>query len=372
MRTAGNQAPSSRGHLAIFIPSLRGGGAERIIIMLANGFAARGLRVDLVLAKAEGPYLSEVSANVRVVDLDKDRVLASLVPLARYLRHARPDAMLSALNHANVVAILARKLARVPTRLVVSEHNSPSQSLRGRGKPRLLRILIRMFYPQADRVVCVSKGIEQDLHRLMGVPSEILETIHNPVDIDAVREKMHDQLDHPWLAERTGPLILAVGRLNRQKDYPTLLAAFARLSADRVAQLVILGQGQEEKPLKTLARDLGIDGCVAFPGFEANPFTWMRRCDLFVMSSAWEGFGNVLVEAMATGASIVSTDCPSGPSEILDGGRWGRLVPVDDAQALARAMAEALDDANLPDVSERVEAFRVDRALESYAEALLL
>jgi glycosyltransferase involved in cell wall biosynthesis len=344
------------------------------MVMLANGFAARGHRVDLVLARADGPYLDEVSAGVRVIDLnrpDRGRVIASLLPLARYLRRERPDAMLSALNNANIVAIWAHKLARVGTRLAVSEHAAPSQSLRGNGISLVIRRFMRLFYPWADCVVCVSKGIEDEMHRLLGIPKAKLVAIYNPVDVDGIREKAQEPVNHSWLADRTIPVVLAAGRLTRQKDYPTLLSAFARLRVGRNARLIILGQGEEEERLKTLAQELGIAGDVAFAGFQKNPFAWMARCDLYVMSSAWEGLPGTLLEAMACGAKIVSTDCRSGPDEILEGGRWGRLVPVGDAEALARAMAEALDDASPPDVRFRASAFNLDQAVDGYLKHIL-
>lgn len=361
--------PENRRHIAIYVPSLRGGGAERIMVILANGMAARGHRVDLVLTQAIGPYLPDVADNVRIVDLKRGRVLTSLLPLTRYLRRERPEAMLSALNHANIIAILARKLARSRTRLVVSERNSLSARSDGL-VGRAIRTLMRRLYPSADGVVCISKGLEAEVHDLLGVPQSKLSTIHNPLDIDKVRHRAGAPADHPWLTDRIAPVILAAGRLTRQKDYPTLLDAFARLRKDRDARLIILGQGEEEAQLKALAGKLGIADDVSFAGFRDNPFAFMARCDLYVMSSAWEGFGNVLVEAMACGARVVSTDCPSGPNEILEGGRWGRLVPVGDAEALANAMAAALDDPSPPDVGKRAEAFGSEVAVAEYLKQL--
>lgn len=355
----------TRLHIAIYVPSLSGAGAERIMVTLANGFSARGYRVDLVLTQAEGPFLTEVADSVRIVDLCQGRVLSSLLPLARYLRRERPDAMLSALNHANIIAILARKLARVQTRLVVSVHSSLT-SLPGGQQGRILRALMRRLYPAADVVACVSMGIAKEMPDLLAIPVGNIVTIYNPIEIDHVRIRRNDPLEHPWLSGSAAPVILAAGRLTRQKDYPTLLAAFALLRADREARLIILGQGEEGAQLKVRARELGVTDDVCFAGFQENPFAFMARCDLYVMSSASEGFGNVLVEAMACGAPIVSTDCPSGPAEILEGGRWGRLVPVGDPDALARAMAEGLDDPAPPNGSKRAAYFSNDRAIEKY------
>ena len=359
----------TRKHIAIFVPSMRGGGAERVMLTLANKFAERGHRVDLVLAKAEGPYLPDMSDKVRLVDLNVPRVLRSLWPLMRYLRRERPDAMLSALNYANVIAILAWKLARVPTRLVVSEHTAVSRPLKGR-TISITRHLMKRLYPIADKVVCVSGEIEKNMQRLIGVPPDKTVTIYNPVDIVKIEKIMQEPVSHPWVLSRTAPVILAAGRLTEAKDYPTLLRAFKHLRDRRTARLIILGQGEEESRLKALSEELGISGDVDFAGFHDNPFAWMARCDVYVMSSAWEGFGNVLVEAMCTGVAVVSTDCNSGPREILEGGRWGRLVPVGDADALAQAMADALNDPAPPDVRKRAGMFRSEKAVERYFELL--
>ena len=358
-------------HIAIYLPSLRGGGAERVMVTLANGFAARGHRVDLVLAKAEGPYLSEVDARVRLVDLDRRRVLSSLLPLARYVRRERPDAMLSAMNHANIIAILARELARVKMRLVVSEHSAPSGNLSGGGMAPVLRLLMRQLYPRADAVVCVSRGVENELKQMFGLPAEKLRTIYNPLDIDRINRLKTAPVDHPWLALDQPPVILAVGRLVEAKDYPTLLKAFARLRQHRPCRLIILGEGSERDRLRELAVSLGIAEDVDFPGFQDNPFAWMAACDVYVMSSAWEGLPGSLQQALACGAKVVSTDCRTGPAEILEYGRWGHLVPIGDAEALARAIAAALDDPSPRDARSRANDFHIDHISHQYLAALL-
>lgn len=357
-------------HLALYVPSLRGGGAERVMVNLANGLAARGHRVDLVLTKAEGPFLDEVAEGVRLVDLNKGRVLASLLPLVGYLRRERPDAMLSALNHANIVAILACKAARAETRLVVSEHSAPSGALRGGASRNASRVLMRWLYPRADAIVGVSRGLRDELRDDLGLPDSKLHTIYNPIDLERIRTLKKTPIHHPWISEHHVPVILAVGRLTAAKDYPTLLHAFARLRAHREARLVILGQGEDEAGLKALVQDLRIAADVHFAGFQANPYGWMSVCDLYVLSSKWEGFSCTLLEALACGAKVVSTDCRSGPSEILEGGKWGRLVPVGDVNALARAIELALSENCRTPVSGRSTAFRADIAVAAYDQLL--
>ncbi len=358
-------------HVAFYLPSLRGGGAERVMVMLANGFAARGHRVDLVMAKPEGPYLSEVAPGVRVVDLNRGRVLTSLLPLVHYIRRERPDAMLSALSHSNIIAILARELARSPLRLVVSEHNAPSQAFYGGKMALLIRFLIRALYPKADAIACVSEGIRQEMHHIFGLPFTQLHRIYNPLDVDRIRETMGFPIANEEEIKARGPLILAAGRLTTQKDYPNLLAAFAILRATRQARLVILGEGDDERFLKAKADELAISDDVDFAGFQSNPFAWMRASDLYVLSSRWEGLSCTLLEALACGVRVVSTDCRHGPSEILEDGKWGRLVPVNDPEALALAMAAALDDENPPDVVQRANDFRSHQALSKYERIMM-
>ena len=357
--------------LALFLPSLRGGGAERVMVNLAQGFVERGLQVDLVLAKAEGSYLSQVPPEVRVVDLGARRVLYSLPGLVRYLRQERPQAMLSALNHANIVAIWAKMLARVKMRLVVAEHNTLSRSTENAPSVRakFMPFLIKAFYPYADAVVAVSRGVAEDLIARTGLPAEKIKVIYNPVVTPELFTKAEEPLDHPWFRPGEPPVILGVGRLTKQKDFPTLIRAFALVRKERLARLMILGEGEERPNLEALVRELGLEEDVALPGFVENPYKYMKRAAVFVLSSRWEGFGVVLVEAMALGTPVIATDCPSGPAEILEDGRWGRLVPVGDHKALAEAILQVLKEEKVG-ASARALMFSVERILKEYTNVL--
>ncbi|WP_438317029.1 glycosyltransferase [Candidatus Caldatribacterium sp. SIUC1] len=357
--------------LALFLPSLRGGGAERVMVNLARGFVERGLQVDLVLAKAEGPYLSQVPKEVPVVDLGARRVLCSLPGLIRYLRREQPQAMLSALNHANIVAIWAKFLARVKTRLVVSEHSTLSFSTENAPSVRakFMPFLIRVFYPYADAVVAVSRGVAEDLIARTGLPAEKIKVIYNPVVTPELFTKAEEPLDHPWFRQGEPPVVLGVGRLTKPKDFPTLIRAFALVRKERPARLMILGEGEERPNLEILVRKLGLEGEVALPGFVENPYKYMKRAAVFVLSSRWEGFGNVLVEAMALGTPVVATDCPSGPAEILEDGKWGRLVPMGNHEALAEAILQVLRGEKVH-ASARALMFSVERILREYVNVL--
>lgn len=362
--------------LAIFLPSLNGGGAERVMVTLANAFATRGFSVDLVLAAAKGPFLKDVLPIVRVVDLKAGRTIKALLPLARYLRSERPVAMLSAMSHANVVALLARRLAGVALRLVVSERSTISveQGLARGMAAHLNYWLVPLLYPGADGVCTVSQAASKDLAIFARLPMQRVQTIYNPFDLSCIGQRAVEPLDSPWFASGQPPVLLAIGRLTEQKDFSTLILAFSQLRKQCAARLVILGEGEQRPVLEALLVEMGLGAdVVQLPGFVANPFAWLARCSLFVLSSRWEGLPGVLVEAMACGTPVVSTNCLSGPDEILEGGRWGRLVPVGDVSALAQAMVStlAMPRDELPDVRQRAADFEKNRSVDAYLDILI-
>lgn len=354
--------------VCIYVPSLHGGGAERMMVNLANDIASRGFAVDLVLAEAAGPYLAEVAPRVVVVDLGARSVIRSLPGLARHLSSSRPDVLISALSHANVVAILARLWSRVPARLVISERSvvvAPGMPASSE-KDRVVRLLMKLLYPQADRIVAISRGVQDDLEKLIGVPREKLKTIYNPVVTDDLPELASRPCPHPWLSPERVPVILGAGRLTEQKDFASLVRAFAVVRKHRDCRLVILGEGKQRGQLESLIQELNLSDDILLPGFQRNPFSWMSRVDVFVFSSIFEGLGGVLIQAMACGTPVVSTDCPSGPAEILENGRWGRLVPVGDVATLAIAIEATLDDPSHPDVRLRASFFSAKRSTDDY------
>ncbi|RAL21122.1 glycosyl transferase [Lujinxingia litoralis] len=356
------------------MPSLGGGGAEKVMLTLARAFAEGGDKVDLLVARCEGAHRDKIPDGVRLIDLEAGRVLRSLRPLAAYLRKNRPDALISTLNYANVVAVLARDLAGVSTPVLVREDSTPTHSLEKNWKGRLQLGLMALTYARAQTIVAVSQGVAEALVEARVAPARRITTIYNPVELDQIEAASTQLPTHPWLAgERGGrprPLVLAVGRLTPAKDYPNLLDAMARLKQTHSARLLILGEGELRAELEARIADLGLEQDVAMPGFVSNPYACMARADVCVLSSRWEGFGNVLVEALAVGAPVVATDCPGGPGEILEGGRWGRLVPVGDALALARALGEALDEDDAPDPRPRVGAFDHTAIAEAYRRVL--
>jgi len=366
--------------IAIHIPDLRGGGAERMMINLANEFASRGIATDLILSRIEGPYLSDVDNAVTVVDLKATRypgyaAMGAYRPLIKYLKQNRPDTLLSALTRANVVALLAHRRAAVDTRIVVSERNHLSSTVQKSGdmRMRVLPLLVRLTYPWSDAIIPISNGVADDLVETASIERTKLTTIHNPAYDQSIPERMKEQPEHGWFTTETNSAetILGVGSLSRQKDFPTLLRAFARVQKRRDVRLIILGEGPKRNELEALADELDIEDSVSLPGFVDNPFSYMARSDVFVLSSEWEGFGNVLVEAMACGTPVVSTDCPSGPAEILCDEQYGLLVPIGDYSSLATAIEETLDNpVESAILKQRAKEFSVKKIAKQYLDVL--
>lgn len=351
---------------------MAGGGAERGALKLAEGLARRGFEVDLVLASATGPRLDEIPAEVRLVDLGARRVLSSLPGLVRYLRREKPQGLASVLDHANVVALWARRLGRYPGRVVVIEQNTLSEAARN-GKSRRDRMMpwmVRRFYPWADYVVGVSEGVSDDLGRLVSLPPERLRVIFNPIVAPDIEELARAPVDHEWFEDGSA-VFVAAGRLRPQKDFPTLLRAFSKVRAKRPARLLILGEGPERGRLEALVQELEIASDVSLPGATTNPYAYMARSTAFILSSRWEGLPTVLIEAMSCGAPVIATDCPSGPREILADGRYGELVPVGDPDALAAAMLKALDGKIARPPEESWRPYGIDAVVDEYLPLLV-
>lgn len=358
--------------LSILLPDLRGGGAERVAVNLANSFVQRGYAVDMVLLSATGEFLTDLLPGIRVVDLKLKRLRSVLFPLVRYLRQSRPAALLACMWPLTVVALWARTLALVPMRVLVAEHTTWSRdeianSSWGRWK---VGSTMHFAFPGAEGIVAVSQGAADDLARFANLDRKAITVIYNPVVGDAKPPASAPLAPAGWW---TGPhhKVLAVGTLKTIKDYATLLQAFARLCHRIDARLLILGEGECRPALEAQARQLGIEASVFMPGFVKDISPYYQQADLHVLSSTGEGLPTVIIEALAVGTPVVSTDCPSGPREILCEGQFGRLVPVGNAAALTVAMADSLaathDTAAL---KARAQDFSIDKATDRYLELL--
>ncbi len=355
--------------LSIFLPDLRPGGAERMRLQMAKVWLQRGIAVDFVLMQARGELMDQLPAGARVIDLQAVRVRQALWPLRRYLREVRPGALLAAMWPLTVAAPLAAKLAGYHGRVVVSEHDTMTISYADSGGFHrcAMRRSMRVGYSLADDVVAVSEGVADDLVRITGIARKGFVVIYNPASSGVGMNGAVVSFQMP-----TGrPVILSVGTLKRQKRHDLLIRAFARMRhAD--ARLFILGEGSERGRLESLVLELGLEDRVLLPGYQPDTAPWYVHSDLFVLSSDHEGFGNVIVEALEQGTPVVSTDCPSGPREILEDGKYGTLVPVGDVDALAKAMDEALSrDHDREALKRRAQDFSVDKAADAYLDLLL-
>lgn len=370
-------APPPPLRLALYIPNFHGGGVERINLLLIDAFVAMGVDVTIVVHSRSGDLLAMLPPTVKLVSLDSRRSLGALPRLVHYLRRASPDVLMSSLGHNNIVALWARQWLRLSsrctTRVVVCQHNALSNESRAIGtwQHRILPLLYRGFGRQADAIIGVSHGVSADMARTTGIDPARITTIHNPVLGPGFAAALAEPSSHRWLHEPGVRVIVGIGRLVPQKDFPTLLAAFARLGRAET-RLLILGEGEERARLQQLAAELGVADRCELAGFALNPLPSLRDASVMVMSSIYEGFGNVLVEALAAGVPVVSTRCPYGPDEILDDGRFGELVPVGAVDELAGAIARQLDAPRPPKPERQARAndFHVDSVARRYLALL--
>ena len=415
MPDTSHHAPRFRsGRIAVLSPTLAGGGAERKALSIAAGLLERGHEVDILVHRLVCHYPDEVPGRVRLFYLsirgdDETRGLLdrlAVVPqplfpeptpwrariprtallckvrekqlpllmttrpprwaagIAAYVDRERPSALLAMNVLAVTATTMASSLIRRPTRVVGTLHDVLSS---GRLHQRA-----RRSYPFADSAVGISRGTTAELEGIPGMARDRIHTIYNPVVSTELDRRARESPRHPWFDDRPCPVILAIGRMKKVKDFSTLLRAFARLLVRRPARLIVLGKGRLQPSLLSLARELGIAEHVDFPGFKENPYAFLAKADLFVLSSRHEALPTVLIEAMACGCPVVSTDCPFGPREILEDGRLGPLVPVGDAEALADAMALTLEEPQGREaLRQRASFFSVDRAVDQYEKLLL-
>ena len=356
----------------MFMQDFAGGGAERVMLSVVAGMIEQGNDVDILVFRKEGEYLDSVPAGARIVDLGAAFPMA-YKSLVKYLRAERPQALLSALNQPNVIASWARRLSGTGIRTVITVHNTLSvEAANGTSlRLKLMPHFVRAFYPWADTIVTVSKGVADDMRNNVGVRGDNVEVIYNPVVSDEMLAKSKMPIDHPWFAEGP-PVVLSVGRLTGQKDFKTLIQAFAMVRSTIDARLIILGQGEDRAELEAQVQSLGLQDHVQLRGFVQNPFAYMANCRLFVLSSVFEGLPTVLIEALAAGSPVVSTDCPSGPREILDGGRYGRLVPVGDAKAMAEAICANLGEPKQAPPAESWEPYQRSTVIDHYRRVLAI
>jgi glycosyltransferase involved in cell wall biosynthesis len=367
--------PSKPKRLAIFVSFSGMGGVERVVYNLIEGLSEHDVQVDLLAVVTKKGRLPEIPwSNVRVNVLDTKHSQMAIPEVSRYLKRERPDVLMAAKDRAIRTAVLARRWAGTDTRLIGQLHMNMSGFLQNKSAvKRWLRTApMRWLFPDLDLIIGVSQGVVEDAHQVTGLPKDRMVALPNPVITPEVYTKAEQPTGHPWFdpVDRR-PVVLAVGRLTPEKDFPTLLRAF-RLVRQRVdCRLAIVGEGPMRRSLEDLAAALGIRDHVSLPGHTTNPFAYMKRADLLAFSSIAEGSGNVLIEAMALGTPVVSTDCPYGPAETLDGGKYGRLVPVGSAEKLAEAMLDTLDHPlQASSLQAAVAEYSLARSTQRYVDVL--
>ncbi|MEM6837282.1 MAG: glycosyltransferase [Cyanobacteria bacterium P01_C01_bin.120] len=366
--------------VSLFVPSLDGGGAEKVAINLAQALANIGHKVYLVIAQAEGAYLQQNFNDIELVDLQAKSpiFLYKTLALKQHLKEKQPDYLIAILDVLGS-AIIARHLAKVSTKVVMVVQTNLSQQFQDRHGAAVTNFkwfCINRLYPHADAIATASKGVAKDLSSNTGLSHQDLKVLYNPILTHDFYEKVKEPIQHPWFATGEPPVILGVGRLVKQKDFATLVRAFAQVRQKQLARLVILGDVDKREPqikpyLQSLIQEFGLEADVDLPGFVSNPYTYMAKARVFVLSSIYEGFGNVVAEALAAGTSVVSTDCESGPAEILDYGRYGRLAPVGNPEALAEKICATLAETpNSEHLQERAAMFSVNRVASQYVDFL--
>jgi glycosyltransferase involved in cell wall biosynthesis len=367
---------TSAKRLAIYLPTLVGGGAERAMLNLAIEFAKRGFIVDFVLAQCEGAFMTEFPDSINLVKLNPihlkfGRSIFSLPFLVRYIRHERPVGIVTAL-HANVIALWAKRLVGVPLKVVITEQNT--LSMQRKTQSTLLRKitswLIEQNYPLADEIVAVSIGVAEDLSAIAKIPRDRITVLANPVITPLVKEKTKEKIDHFWFNPGEPPVIVSVGRLTAQKDFPMLIKAFSDVRSIMPVRLMILGDGPDREALFSLVNELGLEKDISMPGFIHNPYPYMAHASVYVLSSRWEGLPTVLIEALQCGTPVIATDCPSGPREILQGGKYGKLIQVGDQNSLSKAIIETLNSNRNCPPKESWLPYEADHITDEYLRFL--
>jgi glycosyltransferase involved in cell wall biosynthesis len=358
--------------VALLVPTLEIGGVERMFANLANGLLQCGVEVDLLVGRAGGPMTAVLEKGIRVFDLRSNHMTRSVPRVAMYLRAKKPVAIIAGMTHSTAAAVAARSICRQKTKIIATEHNTMSKVVaNSKGlKYRWMRRWGLWALSAAELIVAVSNGVADDLSEQTGISRQRVQVIYNPVITDAFYSDAAAVVEHPWFQPGEPPVILAVGRLDKQKDFPMLIHAFSKVRKRRVARLMILGEGPDRSRIEKAIKEAGLVCDVALPGFEQNPCRFINHAAVFAFSSQWEGFGVALVEALALGVPVVSTNCRYGPAEILCDGRFGALVPVGDHDAMARALLDALDNPVRNDNSEHVQQFTVRRVASNYLSAI--
>lgn len=368
---------SKKSKICLFLPSFAMGGAERLSINLANEWHEDGYEVELVIIKnkTEVDLSSKVLNGIKISYLKQDRLFFSIPSIINYLRSSKPDISLVAMWPLTIICTVAWLLSRKIGKLFLSEHTQLSISMLHEFNTHkfIVRTSIYLFYNLADGVIAVSKGVKEDLCDLGFLSPRAVKIIYNPASFKKYPEDIEDSDPFNLIWDNPGKKILAVGTLKKQKDFKTLVRAINKVSYNEKISVAIIGEGPERKEIQKTIDKYGLSDRIHLVGFVMDPLKYFYYADLFVLSSAWEGFGNVIVEALESGTQVVSTNCKSGPAEILENGKFGTLVPIKDPKAMAQAIDQSLiNDYDPEPLIERAKLFSVDRIAKEYIDYFLI
>jgi len=368
-----------RKKILFVIPSLAGGGAERVILDVLTHLNREKFIPHLALFKKEGIFLSQIPEDVIVYDLNKKGKsdflkIVFILAYSIYPRF-RPDVVVSFLDYTNLVTLVSKGLSFIKPKVIITEHGNLKRTHKNEKRKNIRGLLTRIFYPLSDKIIAVSQGTMRDLKKNFNISTNKTKVIYNGVNIESVTKLAQESVDDYGFRDKSVPVITACGRLTDQKNYSLLLKAFAKINKRVNANLIILGEGIKREFLENLIKDLELCDSVFLPGFQMNPFKYIAKSDIFVLSSSWEGFGNVIIEAMACGVPVISTDCPYGPNEIITDGINGLLVPVGNVEAMAEAILGLLKDEPLRNRlahagKKRAEDFKVEKMVAEYEKVL--
>lgn len=358
----------SQNKIAFFLPDLGGGGAERVMVNLANGLSKRGFDIDFIVSKAIGPYFKEISNEINIISFNNTRIIFSIKNLWLYIIKKKPKCIISALSAANIIAIIASILCFKRVKVVIREANNIEEEIcnEKKIKNKIIYKLKLIFYHFANIIIVNSKGSANAIEKnIKYISKNKIKILNNPVIDEKLINKSNFLVNHKWLCPKKHPVILGVGRLTIQKDFETLIKAY-KIVRDKIqCKLIILGEGELRKKLYLLVEELGIKEDVDMPGFIDNPFNYMKNCDVFVLSSKYEGSPNVLIQAMAVGNRIVSTNCNSGPAELITSDEYGYLVPVGNVEEMANAIFNSILNGNEKLKRKDLKSYEIEEVIDN-------